>query len=123
MSLPDKNVLMPALRELVVEIGPADLTLKLLKARLVEKFPDSNFDGENSKTLLNIVKEVMNEVTKLGGLIFGVAILVDRSNGTINLHKNQYSIVELEVVNYDADSVPNNLKEIPVQKPGSRKTQ
>ncbi|MBT3664929.1 orotate phosphoribosyltransferase [bacterium] len=69
------------------------------------------------------VKEVMNEVTKLGGLIFGVAILVDRSNGTINLHKNQYSIVELEVVNYDADSVPNNLKEIPVQKPGSRKTQ
>ena len=69
------------------------------------------------------VKEVMNEVTKLGGLISGVAILVDRSNGTINLHKNQYSIVELEVVSYDADSVPNNLKEIPVQKPGSRKTQ
>jgi orotate phosphoribosyltransferase len=65
----------------------------------------------------------MNEVTKLGGLISGVAILVDRSNGTINLHKNQYSIVELEVVSYDADSVPNNLKEIPVQKPGSRKTQ
>ena len=69
------------------------------------------------------VKEVMNVVTKLGGLISGVAILVDRSNGTINLHKNQYSIVELEVVNYDADRVPNNLKEIPVQKPGSRKTQ
>lgn len=69
------------------------------------------------------VKEVMNEVTKLGGLISGVAILVDRSNGTINLHKNQYSIVELEVVSYDAGSVPNNLKEIPVQKPGSRKTQ
>jgi orotate phosphoribosyltransferase len=65
----------------------------------------------------------MNEVTKLGGLISGVAILVDRSNGTINLHKNQYSIVELEVVSYDADSVPNNLKEISVQKPGSRKTQ
>lgn len=69
------------------------------------------------------VKEVMNEVTKLGGLISGVAILVDRSNGTINLHKNQYSIVELEVVSYDVGSVPNNLKEIPVQKPGSRKTQ
>ena len=68
------------------------------------------------------VKEVMNEVTKLGGLISGVGILVDRSNGTINLHKNQYSIVELEVVSYDADSVPNNLKEIPVQKPGRRKT-
>ena len=68
------------------------------------------------------VKEVMSEVIKLGGLISGVAILVDRSNGTINLHKNQYSIVKLEAVSYDADRMPNNLKEIPVQKPGSRKT-
>ena len=64
----------------------------------------------------------MSEVIKLGGLISGVAILVDRSNGTINLHKNQYSIVKLEAVSYDADRMPNNLKEIPVQKPGSRKT-
>ena len=69
------------------------------------------------------VKEVMNEVLKLGGLISGVGVLVDRSNGNINLHKNQYSIIELQAVSYDADSVPNNLKEIPVQKPGSRKTQ
>ena len=27
------------------------------------------------------VKEVMDEVTKLGGIIFGVGVLVDRSNG------------------------------------------
>ena len=68
------------------------------------------------------VKEVINEVIKLGGIISGVGVLVDRSNGNINIHKNQYSIIELHAVSYDKESVPKNLKEIPVQKPGSRKT-
>lgn len=78
---------------------------------------------EDVTTTGGSVQEVMNEVLKLGGLISGVGVLVDRSNGNINLHENQYSIIELEAVSYDADGVPNNLKEIPVQKPGSRKTQ
>lgn len=78
---------------------------------------------EDVTTTGGSVQEVMNEVLKLGGLISGVGVLVDRSNGNINLHENQYSIIELEAVSYDANGVPNNLKEIPVQKPGSRKTQ
>ena len=65
---------------------------------------------------------MINEVIKLGGIISGVGVLVDRSNGNINIHKNQYSIIELHAVSYDKESVPKNLKEIPVQKPGSRKT-
>ena len=69
------------------------------------------------------VQEVMNEVKKMGGVISGVGVLVDRSNGSIKLHQNQFSIIELQAVSYHPDNVPDSLKKIPVQKPGSRKIQ
>ena len=69
------------------------------------------------------VQEVMNEVKKMGGVISGVGVLVDRSNGSVKLHQNQFSIIELQAVSYDPENVPNSLKKIPVQKPGSRKIQ
>ena len=67
------------------------------------------------------VKEVIDEVTKLGGKISGVGVLVDRSNGQAKLHKNQFSIIELEAVSFEPDKVPDRLKDMPIQKPGSRK--
>ena len=69
------------------------------------------------------VNEVINEVTKLGGKISGVGVLVDRSNGQAQLHKNQFSIIELEAVSFEPDKIPDSLKDIPIQKPGSRKIQ
>ena len=69
------------------------------------------------------VQEVMNEVNKMGGVISGVGVLVDRSNGSVKLHQNQFSIIELQAVSYHPDNVPDSLKKIPVQKPGSRKIQ
>ena len=69
------------------------------------------------------VQEVMNEVKKMGGVISGVGVLVDRSNGSVKLHQNQFSIIELQAVSYHPDNVPDSLKRIPVQKPGSRKIQ
>ena len=35
------------------------------------------------------VKEVMNVVDAFGGIVMGVAVIVDRCNGTVVLHKNQ----------------------------------
>ena len=69
------------------------------------------------------VQEVMNEVKKMGGVISGVGVLVDRSNGSVKLHQNQFSIIELQAVSYHPDNVPDSLKKIPVKKPGSRKIQ
>ena len=66
------------------------------------------------------VKEVMNLVEDAGGNILGVGVLVDRSNGTVTLHNNQYSIVKLDAVSYGEDEVPDELDKIPIQKPGSR---
>ena len=66
------------------------------------------------------VKEVMGLVEEAGGNILGVGVLVDRSNGSVTLHNNQYSIVKLDAVSYGEDEVPDDLAAIPIQKPGSR---
>ena len=66
------------------------------------------------------VREVMDLVEDAGGNILGVGVLVDRSNGTVTLHNNQYSIVKLYAVSYGEDEVPDDLAAIPIQKPGSR---
>ena len=66
------------------------------------------------------VREVMDLVEQAGGNILGVGVLVDRSNGSVTLHNNQYSIVKLDAVSYGEDEVPDDLAAIPIQKPGSR---
>ena len=67
------------------------------------------------------VREVMDQVTKYKGLISGVGVMVDRSNGSVILHPNQFSIIAMEAKSYGPDQVPESLSAIPVQKPGSRK--
>ena len=66
------------------------------------------------------VKEVMQVVEELGGQVVGVGIIVDRSNGNIILHNNQFSIVKLEVESFDENEIPEDLAKMPIQKPGSR---
>ena len=68
------------------------------------------------------VKEVIDQVVKHRGNIAGVGVMVDRSNGTVNLHQNQFSIIALEAISYGPDDVPDSLSAILVQKPGSRNT-
>ena len=66
------------------------------------------------------VKEVMQVVEELGGQVVGVGIIVDRSNGNIILHDNQFSIVKLEVESFDENEIPEDLAKMSIQKPGSR---
>ncbi len=66
------------------------------------------------------VKEVMSVVEELGGIVVGVAVIVDRSNGAVILHKNQYSLVPMEVKSYEEHEIPEALAKLPVEKPGSR---
>ena len=66
------------------------------------------------------VKEVMQVVEELGGQVVGVGIIVDRSNGNIIIHDNQFSIVKLEVESFDENEIPEDLAKIPIEKPGSR---
>jgi len=66
------------------------------------------------------VKEVMNLVENANANIIGLGVLVDRSNGNVKLHNNQYSIIKLNADSYNEDEIPDNLSAIPIQKPGSR---
>ena len=66
------------------------------------------------------VRDVMSLVKQAGGNIIGVGVLVDRSNGTVSIHDNQYAVVKLEAVSYEEGDVPEELAAFPIQKPGSR---
>ena len=67
------------------------------------------------------VREVMDQVIYHKGTISGVGVIVDRSNGSLVLHSNQFSIIAMEAKSYGPNEVPESLSAIPVQKPGSRK--
>ena len=66
------------------------------------------------------VREVIDQVIEHKGTISGVGVMVDRSNGSVVLHPNQFSIIAMEAKSYGPDEVPDSLSAIPVQKPGSR---
>ena len=66
------------------------------------------------------VKEVMNVVEAFGGRVMGLAVIVDRSNGSVVLHEDQFSLVPMEVLSYEESKIPEELVAIPTTKPGSR---
>lgn len=66
------------------------------------------------------VQEVIDLVTKEGAEVIGVGVIVDRSNGTVKLHENQYAVLQMESVSYLPDDIPPELAKLPPVKPGSR---
>jgi orotate phosphoribosyltransferase len=66
------------------------------------------------------VREVMDLVRAAEATIVGVGMLVDRSNGKVQLHEVQYAVTRQEAISYDPDEVPEALARIPAVKPGSR---
>lgn len=67
------------------------------------------------------VKETIEVVKAHGGEVGGVACLVDRSGGKVDLGYPLYSLLSMEVVSYEADVCPICQQGLPLVKPGSRK--
>jgi orotate phosphoribosyltransferase len=65
------------------------------------------------------VVECLDIVRKAGGTAAGVAMLVDRSAGSVRFEAPSVSLLELSVPTYPADKVPESLARLPVDKPGS----
>ncbi len=65
------------------------------------------------------VNECLELLRQGGGTAAGVAMLVDRSAGTTRFDVPAISLLELSFPTYAAESVPPELAQIPVQKPGS----
>jgi orotate phosphoribosyltransferase len=66
------------------------------------------------------VQETIDIVRAHQGEVLGVAMIVDRSNGTVNLGVPTFSLIALQVEAFPADQLPPDLASLPVQKPGSK---
>jgi orotate phosphoribosyltransferase len=66
------------------------------------------------------VQETLDIVRANGGQVVGVAMVVDRSNGTVNFGVPFESLISLQVETFAPDKLPPDLAKIPVVKPGSK---
>jgi orotate phosphoribosyltransferase len=66
------------------------------------------------------VQETIDIVRANGGVVAGVAIVVDRSNGATNLGVPMYGLIALQVETFDPTKLPPDLAMIPAVKPGSK---
>lgn len=67
------------------------------------------------------VKEVIQLVQEAGGIVVGVAVLVDRSGGQAHLGVRTESLLQIPAVSYNPEDCPLCQQGLPIVKPGSRK--
>lgn len=66
------------------------------------------------------VQETIDIVRNAGGQVVAVAVLVDRSNGTVDFGVPFFSLLRLQVETFPPDRLPPDLAAVPAVKPGSR---
>jgi len=66
------------------------------------------------------VQETIDIVRANGGLVAGVAMVVDRSNGAVKPGVPMFSLIALQVETFEPDKLPSDLAKIPAIKPGSK---
>jgi orotate phosphoribosyltransferase len=66
------------------------------------------------------VQETIDIVHQHRGDVVGVAMVVDRSNGTVGFGMPAHSLIRLTVETFPADQLPADLAAIPATKPGSK---
>jgi orotate phosphoribosyltransferase len=64
-------------------------------------------------------RECLKSIEGLGQLL-GAACLIDRSGGRADVGVKLVSLLELDIPDYDANDLPDDLKAMPAVKPGSR---
>lgn len=65
------------------------------------------------------VQECLDIVQSRGGIVAGVAMLVDRSEGKTKFSVPVYPLLQLSFPTYPADQLPPELAALPAEKPGS----
>ncbi len=66
------------------------------------------------------VQETIDIVRANGGEVSGIAMLVDRSDGSLKLGAPTHSLIRLHVEAFPADDLPPDLAKTPAVKPGSK---
>ena len=65
------------------------------------------------------VREALEIIGREGGVAAGVAVIVDRSEGKARFDAPLTALLEMSFPTFSADDLPEELKAIPVEKPGS----
>lgn len=65
------------------------------------------------------VRETLDIIQAHQGVVAGIAVIVDRSNGTTNFGVPFVSLLQLAVESFDPSNLPEDLEKIPAVKPGS----
>jgi orotate phosphoribosyltransferase len=82
--------------------------------------------GERSLIVEDVVTtggsvfEVVDILRATRGTLSGVGYIVDRSNGQLTFDSKQFSVLQLDVVTYQAEECPLCQRGEPITKPGSR---
>lgn len=67
------------------------------------------------------VREVIDLVQKAGGIVAGVGVLVDRSNGQVDFGVKQEAVLTMDIQSWERDICPLCADgKLPAVKPGSR---
>ena len=66
------------------------------------------------------VQETIEIVRAAQGRVAGVAVLVDRSDGTVDFGVPTFSLLRMQVETFPADQLPPDLAAVPAVKPGSQ---
>ena len=66
------------------------------------------------------VQETMDIVRACEGHVAGVAVLVDRSDGTVDFGVPTFSLIRMHVETFPPDQLPPDLAGVPAVKPGSK---
>lgn len=66
------------------------------------------------------VQETMDIVRQRQGTVLGVGMVVDRSNGEVDLGVPTFALLKLQVETFAPDQLPPDLQALPAIKPGSR---
>ncbi len=66
------------------------------------------------------VQETIDIAREHGGRVTGVAMIVDRSDGTLDLGVPVFSLIRMNVETFAPDKLPADLTALPAVKPGSK---
>ena len=66
------------------------------------------------------VQETLDIVRAHQGDVLGIAMIVDRSNGVVDLGVKMHSLISLKVEAFEADKLPPDLAKTAAVKPGSK---
>jgi len=130
-SLNVSTVISPAMGGLVIgqeiarQLGARFIFAEKEQGKLVLRRGFNIVPGEKLLVVEDVVtkggrvQEIIDIVRANRGQVAGVAMMVDRSNGTVDLGVPTFSLIKLNVETFEAEKLPPDLMKIPAIKPGS----